>query len=247
MDLVPGNSITVFLYKDSEDMLIATTQTPKVMLNAYAALRAKAVGTFGAFFDWGLEKDLLVPYREQAARIIEGQLYVVHLYLDEASQRLAGSTRINKTFKKAPHDLRAGDQVSLLTYAETQLGISCIVNNAYQGMLFRNEIFEPLSLGTSLTGYVKHIRPDHKIDVRLNRDGYQAVDDNVKKLLDVLQANGGQLNVNDKSSPGQIAALLGMSKKIFKKAVGSLYKQKRLQITETSIRLVDGNFDKKGA
>jgi predicted RNA-binding protein (virulence factor B family) len=114
-------------------------------------------------------------------------------------------------------------------------------------MLFRNEIFEPLSLGTSLTGYVKHIRPDHKIDVRLNRDGYQAVDDNVKKLLDVLQANGGQLNVNDKSSPGQIAALLGMSKKIFKKAVGSLYKQKRLQITETSIRLVDGNFDKKGA
>ena len=233
-----GNTIDVFLYKDSEDMIVATTLTPKFMLNEYAALKAKAVTTFGAFFDWGLEKDLLVPYRQQAKRITEGENYVVYLYLDEASQRLVGSTKINNTFTKTPDDLNIGDQVSLLPYAETELGISVIVNSTYQGMLFRNEIFEHIKIGRTLTGYVKKIRADHKIDVSLNRLGYKAIDDNVQKLIQELEANGGKLNLNDKSAPEDIVNRLGMSKKTFKKSVGALYKLKRLLINETGIELV---------
>jgi len=239
-----GNTIDVFLYKDSEDMIVATTLTPKFMLNEYAALKAKAVTTFGAFFDWGLEKDLLVPYRQQAKRITEGENYVVYLYLDEASQRLVGSTKINNTFTKTPDDLNIGDQVSLLPYAETELGISVIVNSTYQGMLFRNEIFEHIKIGRTLTGYVKKIRADHKIDVSLNRLGYKAIDDNVQKLIQELEANGGKLNLNDKSAPEDIVNRLGMSKKTFKKSVGALYKLKRLLINETGIELVKNKEEK---
>ncbi len=238
-ELEIDDKIEVFLYKDSEDLIIATTLLPKVMLNGYAPLEAKAVGTFGAFFDWGLEKDLLVPYRLQAKHIEEGKAYVVYLFLDEVSQRLVGSTKINNTFKKEPQDLQIGDKVSLLPYALSEIGISVIVNNSYQGMLFSNEIFEKVKIGKALNGYVKNIRADNKIDVSLNRSGYIAVDDNVQKLHDALVDNGGELNLTDKSAPAEIVDQLGMSKKIFKKAVGALYKQRKLEIGETSIKLVD--------
>ncbi len=238
-ELEIDDKIEVFLYKDSEDLIIATTLLPKVMLNGYAPLVAKAVGTFGAFFDWGLEKDLLVPYRLQAKHIEEGKAYVVYLFLDEVSQRLVGSTKINNTFKKEPQDLQIGDKVSLLPYALSEIGISVIVNNSYQGMLFSNEIFEKVKIGKALNGYVKNIRADKKIDVSLNRSGYIAVDDNVQKLYDALVDNGGELNLTDKSAPAEIVDQLGMSKKIFKKAVGALYKQRKLEIGETSIKLVD--------
>ncbi len=238
-ELEIDDKIEVFLYKDSEDLIIATTLLPKVMLNGYAPLEAKAVGTFGAFFDWGLEKDLLVPYRLQAKHIEEGKAYVVYLFLDEVSQRLVGSTKINNTFKKEPQDLQIGDKVSLLPYALSEIGISVIVNNSYQGMLFSNEVFEKVKIGKALNGYVKNIRADNKIDVSLNRSGYIAVDDNVQKLYDALVDNGGELNLTDKSAPAEIVDQLGMSKKIFKKAVGALYKQRKLEIGETSIKLVD--------
>lgn len=238
-ELEIDDKIEVFLYKDSEDLIIATTLLPKVMLNGYAPLEAKAVGTFGAFFDWGLEKDLLVPYRLQAKHIEEGKAYVVYLFLDEVSQRLVGSTKINNTFKKEPQDLQIGDKVSLLPYALSEIGISVIVNNSYQGMLFSNEVFEKVKIGKALNGYVKNIRADNKIDVSLNRSGYIAVDDNVQKLHDALVDNGGELNLTDKSAPAEIVDQLGMSKKIFKKAVGALYKQRKLEIGETSIKLVD--------
>jgi len=238
-DLKLDDTIEVFLYKDSEDRLIATTLTPKLMLNGYAALEAKMVSRYGAFFDWGLEKDLMVPYSQQAKYIVEGKIYVVHLYLDEKSQRLAGSTKINNTLERTSVELEIGDKVNLLTYEETEIGISAIVNNRYQGMLFKNEIFDTVKIGDELTGYVKKIRTDNKIDLSLNRFGYKAVDDNVQKLYEALTATGGSLNLNDKSSPEDITNKLGMSKKIFKKAVGSLYKQKRLEITETGIKLIE--------
>ena len=233
-----GNILDVFLYKDSEDILIATTLLPKLMLNGYAILKAKAVGTFGAFFDWGLEKDLLVPYRHQAKQITEGQNYVVYLFLDEISQRLVGSTKINKTFTKAPDKLKVGEKVDLLSYAETDLGISVIVNNAYQGILYKSEVFEPIKIVSALSGYVKKIRTDNKIDVSLNRSGYEAVDVNVQKVYNILVAQDGQLMLNDKSSPLDIVNQIGMSKKMFKKAVGALYKQRLIEINETGIKLV---------
>jgi len=233
-----GNILDVFLYKDSEDILIATTLLPKLMLNGYAILKAKAVGTFGAFFDWGLEKDLLVPYRHQAKQITEGQNYVVYLFLDEISQRLVGSTKINKTFTKTPDKLKVGEKVDLLSYAETDLGISVIVNNAYQGILYKSEVFEPIKIVSALSGYVKKIRTDNKIDVSLNRSGYEAVDVNVQKVYNILVAQDGQLMLNDKSSPLDIVNQIGMSKKMFKKAVGALYKQRLIEINETGIKLV---------
>jgi predicted RNA-binding protein (virulence factor B family) len=232
------DTIDVFLYKDSENEMLATTRFPKIKLNEYAALEAIAVSRYGAFFDWGLEKDLLVPYRQQAEPIEEGYYYVVFLYLDEESQRLVGSTKINNTLEKSSVDLKIGDEVDLLAYQETEMGISVIVNNTYQGMLFQNEVFNDIKIGDRLIGYVKKIRTDNKVDISLNRFGYRGVDANIKKLQKALADNNGFLNLNDKSSPKEIADQLGMSKKVFKKAVGALYKQKRLEINEKGIKLI---------
>lgn len=237
-DLKMEQNIDVFLYKDSEDRIIATTLVPKLMLNEYAALEAVAVSTYGAFFDWGLEKDLMVPYRQQARPVVEGNKYVVFLYLDEKSQRLTGSTKIHNSLKKIPDKLDIGEKVTLLPYDETDIGINVVVNNAWQGMLYKNEVFEPVKVGDILTGYIKKKRSDNKIDVTLSRPGYGAIDAQVQKLYNVLQANNGYLKLNDKSSPQEIKDQLSMSKKVFKKAVGALYRQKRLEITREGIRLL---------
>ena len=237
-DLEMGNTIEVFLYKDSEDRMVATTLTPFIKLNGYAALEALDVSDNGAFFDWGLEKDLMVPYVQQVEPIEKGDHHMIYLYLDEKSQRLVGTTKISNTLEKDTVDLNIGDKVDLLAYEETEIGISVIVNLTYQGMLFKNEIFEEINVGDELIGYVKKIRPDNKLDISLNRFGYKAVDDNTKKLIAALNANDGVLNLNDKSSPEDISNQLGMSKKVFKKAVGALYKQKRLEINETGIKFL---------
>ncbi|NOX48105.1 MAG: GntR family transcriptional regulator [Chlorobi bacterium] len=235
------NSIEVFLFKDSEDRITATTLAPHIKLNGYAALEAIDVNDNGAFFDWGLEKDLMVPFAQQSEPIRKGDFHMVYLYLDEKSQRLVGTTKISNTLIKDEVDLKIGDKVDLLAYEETEIGISVIINLTYQGMLFKNEIFEEINVGDELVGYVKKIRSDNKVDVSLNRFGYRAVDDNVEKLMAALKANEGFLGLNDKSSPEAISEKLGMSKKVFKKAVGALYKQKRLEISEEGIRLIGGN------
>ncbi len=232
------NSIEVFLYKDSEDRIVATTLLPKIRLNGYAALEAIDVSDNGAFFDWGLEKDLMVPFIQQVEPVEKGDFYMVYLYLDEKSERLVGTTKISNTLEKDSVELKIGDKVDLLPYDESEIGISVIVNKMYQGMLFKNEVFEEIMVGDELTGYVKKIREDNKIDVSLNRFGYRAVDDNVEKLVSALKANEGFLNLNDKSSPEDISERLGISKKVFKKAVGALYKQKRLEMSEEGIKLL---------
>jgi len=242
-DLELGDSIDVFLYKDSEDRAIATNLSPFVMLHEYAALEAKAVVDFGAFFEWGLEKDLLVPHSQQATKIEEGKTYVVYLYLDAKSERLVGSTKIKGTLERSEPELEVGQKVDLLAFEETEIGVNVIVDNTYQGILYKNEIFEPVSIGDELSGYVKKLRTDNKIDVSLNKFGYRAVDANVKKLYSILVINGGSLSLNDKSAPEAIVSKLGMSKKIFKKAIGALYKQKQLEITDTGITLINRDED----
>lgn len=239
-EIAVNDEVDVFLYKDSEGTIIATTQTPKLMLFEYALLTAKTVTSHGAFFDWGLEKDLMVPFSRQACPIEEGEEYIVYMYLDEETERLTGSTKISDTLDIFITDIEIGDEVSLLAYQETMLGISVIVNNKYQGILYRNEVFQKVNLGDRLTGYVKKIRTDHKLDISLNRFGYKAVDDNMKLLWEKLISNNGRLDLNDKSSPEDIYNELGMSKKIFKKAIGSLYKQKLIEITENGIIAVSG-------
>lgn len=232
-----GDKIEVFLYTDSEDRMIATNLIPKVYLYEYAHLEVKDVASFGAFFDWGLEKDLLVPLNEQARAVKVGEKHVVYLYLDDQTERLAGSTKIGRTLLKLGIDLKVGEEVKALLYDESELGFSVVVNDKYQGMLYKNEIFESVDVGDELKAYVKKIRSDNKVDLSLNRFGYRAVDDNLEKLLDVLKANDGLLNLNDKSDPVLIKRQLGMSKKLFKKAVGALYKQKKIELTEKGIKL----------
>ena len=235
--LTLDDEIDVFLYTDSEDRIIATTLSPKVMLYGYAYLEVKDVAGFGAFFDWGLEKDLLVPLSQQGRAVNEGEKHVVFLYLDEKTDRLAGTTKIGPTLLKIGVDLEVGEEVKMIPYEESELGFSIIVNDKYQGMLYKNEVFQDIHIGEELSGYVKKIRSDNKIDLSLNRFGYRAVDDNVKKLLDVLNENGGSLPLNDKSSPESIYATLGMSKKVFKKSVGALYKQKQIDISDSGIKI----------
>lgn len=236
--LTLDDEIDVFLYTDSEDRIIATTLKPKVMLYGYAYLEVKDVAGFGAFFDWGLEKDLLVPLSQQGRAVNEGEKHVVYLYLDEKTNRLAGTTKIGPTLLKIGVDLQVGEEVKMLPYEESELGFSIVVNDKYQGMLYKNEVFQAIELGDELVGYVKKIRSDNKIDLSLNRFGYRAVDDNVKRLIDKLNENGGSLPLNDKSSPDAIYARLGMSKKVFKKAVGALYKQKQIEISDSGIKLI---------
>lgn len=237
-DIKKDDTIEVFLYNDSEDRVIATTAIPKIQLNEYALLKAKSVNKVGAFFDWGLTKDLLVPFSQQAKEIIENRSYVVYLYLDELTRRLVGTTKIKNTFQDVPVDLEVGDEVDMLAYSKSDLGISAVVNNKYRGMLYENELFEEIQYGDRKIAFVKNIRPDNKIDLSLNRLGYAAVDDNTQRVIDELNANNGFLPLHDKSSPDDIYEQLGMSKKIFKKVVGALYKQKRIEIHNDGIKLV---------
>jgi predicted RNA-binding protein (virulence factor B family) len=234
----PGDEISVFVYKDSEDRIIATDINPYIMLNEFAVLEVVDVNPVGAFLDWGLEKDLLVPYSEQSSKMQVGSSYPVYLYLDDKTQRLVASGKINKFLDQEEITVNNGDEVELLICNATDLGINVIINNVHIGLLYDNELFQAVTPGDILTGYVKNVRPDNKIDVSLQKQGYVNVEPNAQKILEKLKDGDGFLNINDKSDPIIILAKLEMSKKTFKKAIGSLYKQKIIRIEKDGIYLV---------
>ncbi len=234
----PGDKISVFIYTDSEDRLIATTLTPKAALDDYAYLRVKDVNRFGAFLDWGLEKDLFVPFREQKIRMSQGESYIVRLCLDTKTNRLFATTKIQKYLKSNPVDLKENLEVNLLIYRQTDLGMMAIIDNKYSGMLYAEEIREEVRVGDSRIGYIKNIRDDKKIDLSLKPLGYKAVIDSKPDVMDLLEKAGGFLPYNDKSSPRDIEETFRMSKKMFKKVIGGLYKEGRISIGEKGIRLV---------
>ncbi len=234
-----GETIEVFLYRDSEDRIIATTLQPKIRLNEFAYLQVNAVNNIGAFVDWGLEKDLLIPFREQNNnRLREGDQTIVYLYLDESTDRLVGSCKISKFIEKETKELSRGQEVDLLVYAETNLGMNAIINNKFQGLIFGNEIFRRVKLGTKTKGYIKNIRPDNLIDLSLEKLGYDSIEDNAIKILQALEKNEGFLDLTDQSEPNYIMYRLEMSKKTYKKAVGLLYKQKKVLLKEDGIYLI---------
>lgn len=237
-DLPLGGDIDVFLYNDSEDRLVATTLRPRIMLHEFAWLQVRDVNAYGAFVDWGLEKDLLVPYARQAKKMEKGRWYIIHLYLDEQSDRLVGASKLNSFFDNANCTLAPGEEVDLLAGAETDLGVNVIINQRYLGLVYHSDIFVPVQPGDRLKGYIKLVRPDFKIDVTLQQQGAQKIRPNADVLLTQLQQSSGFLPLNDKSAPDLIAARLGMSKKAFKQAVGTLYKQRRITISDEGIRLV---------
>ncbi len=234
----PGDEISVFIYKDSEDRVIATTIVPYILLNEFAVLEVVDVNPVGAFLDWGLEKDLLVPYSEQLSKMQVGSSYPVFLYLDEKTQRLVASGKINKFLDQEEISVNNGDEVELLICNATDLGINVIINNIHNGLLYDNELFQAVTPGDILTGYIKNVRPDNKIDVSLQKQGYVNVEPNAQKILQKLKDNDGFLNITDKSDPIIILAKLEMSKKTFKKAIGSIYKQKLIRIEKNGIYLV---------
>jgi predicted RNA-binding protein (virulence factor B family) len=229
---------TVFVYTDSEDRLVATTEKPLVKVGEFAFLKVEEVTRFGAFLDWGLPKHLLVPFSEQRAKMVEGRSYLVYVYVDLHSNRIAASAKINKYLDNTPPDYEPGQEVQLLIAEETDLGYKAVVNGEHWGILYHDQLFQKVMPGQKLTGYVNKIRSDEKIDLLLQKPGYAKVDDISEKILEELRNNRGFIAVSDDTSPEMIKAMFGISKKSFKKALGSLYKQKLIAFESDGIRLV---------
>jgi len=234
-----NDMLEVFVYLDHEERPVATTLKPYITLGDYAFLRVNYTNEYGAFLDWGLEKDLFVPFQEQARPMEQGKRYMVHMYLDEKTNRLVGSSKINQFLSKEPLSLESGTEVDLIISHITDLGINVIVNGTYKGLVYKNEVYtDSIRPGDKTKGYIKIIRPDGKIDVTFNRIGVEAIEENAQVILDELKASRGFLRLNDNSSPDDIKTILKMSKKTFKKAVGTLYKQKLIEIKDDGIHLL---------
>ncbi|MDX9769340.1 MAG: S1-like domain-containing RNA-binding protein [Tenuifilaceae bacterium] len=238
-DIKVDEYIDVFIYFDSEDRIIATTEEPKIKLGEIAMLKVVSVTHAGAFLDWGLPKDIFVPFKEQKQRMEVDKWYIVALYIDYETNRLAASAKVDKFIDNTPPEYEVGQEVDILIYNKTDLGYSAIVNNAHWGVIYENEVFRHLSRGKQLKAYIKKIRDDEKIDLILQKPGYEKVDDISKSILDKLEKNNGVLWLTDKSAPEEIYGLLGISKKVFKKAIGALYKAKLITLEEKGIRLVE--------
>lgn len=234
-----GQMLEVFLYTDSEDRPVATLQTPKAMPGQFARLRCLEVTGVGAFMDWGLPKDLLVPFREQKTRMQPGHYYLVFLRVDEASERIIATTRLTRHMDLGPHDFRPGQQVDLIPFAKTELGYKAIVNGTHSGLLFASEVYQDLKPGEQLKGYIAAIRPDGKIDLTLHAPGRGKVGDIESQILAELAARGGFWALCDHSSADEIKEELGVSKRTFKQALGSLLKKGKILIEPKGTRLAD--------
>jgi len=236
-----GDVIRVFVYRDSEDRLIATTLDPLAVVDSFAALTVRDVGPPGAFLDWGLEKDLLLPHANQRQAARPGDRVLVYVYLDEATDRLVASAKWQRFLSPEPFVGTVGEAVQVLIAEETPLGYSVIVNGTHAGLLYANEVFRPLRSGELLPGHLRQIRPDGKLDVRLGQAGYDEVESAAALVLAALrQRPDGRLPLGDKSLADDVYRRLGMSKKVFKKAVGSLYKQGLVELGPEETRLVVG-------
>jgi hypothetical protein len=234
----PGDIVEVFVYKDSEDRIIATTEKPYAVVGEFAYLKAVDTTSIGAFLDWGLLKDLFVPFKEQKEKRMEtGKWYVVRVYLDEQTERIAASARVEKFLDDTPGCYEKNQKVDLMIYSKSELGYQAIINNAHAGLIFEGDVFTSLDIGQEITGYIKKIREDGKIDLTLQRPGYGKVEGISEDILEKLKKSGGFLPVTDKSDPELIYSTFGISKKLYKKAVGALYKQRLILITDKGIKL----------
>ena len=237
----PGENVEVFVYRDSEDRLVATTETPLAAVGEFAFLRVVSeTPSIGAFLDWGLEKDLLLPRREYAGGIREGRHTLVYVMLDERSDRIVATARLDRHLDLTPPSYSEGQAVKLIIESETPLGYRAIINGAHTGLLYRAECGGPLSAGQSLDGFIRAIRPDGKIDLRLDPEGHRRLAPLSGQILAALKAAGGRLPYHDGSSPEAIREALGMSKKAFKQAIGVLYRERRIIIEPDGIRLAGG-------
>jgi predicted RNA-binding protein (virulence factor B family) len=234
-----GQTLNVFVYRDHEERKIATNIQPKILLHQFALLRVTAVSNVGAFMDWGLEKELIVPFREQRQKMEQGRWYIVYLNLDEETDRLYASNKLEKFLQNDDLDLVEGDEVDIVVMRKTDLGYSVIVNHQHEGLIFQNDIFRTPNIGDKLKGWVKLIRDDNKLDISLQPIGFKNFNDpNCQMILQALTENKGFLPVTDSSSPEEIYSRYKISKKAFKKAIGTLYKQRKIVIGDDGVKLV---------
>ncbi|APA65538.1 CvfB family protein [Maribacter sp. 1_2014MBL_MicDiv] len=234
-----GQKIKVFCYLDYDERPVGTTLEPDIMLGEFRLLQVAEVNEFGAFMEWGLEKHLLVPFREQRVKMKEGQWYVVHCYLDERSGRLVASNKLDKFLSNDTVDLKEWEQVDLVVTRQTDLGWEVIVNERHKGLVYFNEVFKPINIGDVIPGCVKTIRKDNKLDISLQPLGAKVLEPAAKKIYEVLVENGGFLGLHDKSAPEEIRDVFQMSKKTFKKGLGTLYKDRKIKIESDGITLSD--------
>ena len=233
-----GDVVKVFLYHDSDDRLIATTQEPKGKAGEIVRLKAVDVTQQGAFLDNGLMKDLFVPRSKQLTQMYPGEEYLVKIYIDERTGRLTATEKIEQLLSNDPLTVKEMDMVNLTVLRRSDIGYMMIINHKHTGVLHFNEVFREIRIGDSFNGFIKKISADNKIDVVVGRPGYQKVEDEVQKILDLLDENNGYLPYNDKSDPDDIYSFFGMSKKTFKMTTGNLYKQRKIEFTKTGIKLV---------
>ncbi len=234
-----GDTLSVFVYRDSEDRIIATTKTPHAKVGQFAYLEVVEVNPkIGAFLDWGLEKDLLLPFREQDEHVSEGEGVVVFIRIDEQKDRIVASARLNRHLNLSKPDYNPGDEVDLIVTDETPLGYNAIIDHAHLGLLYKTELSESLEYGQPITGYIKEVREDGKIDLRRDPAGYKRVLSVSEDIFDALVDAGGRLPYNDKTPPETIRKVFGISKKAFKQALGTLYKQRRIRFEGDGIEIV---------
>lgn len=233
-----GDELDVFLYLDQQERLVATTLKPLAQVGDFAWLTVSWVNNFGAFLDWGLEKDLFVPFREQKMKMQKGHSYLVHLHIDPESYRIVASAKVERWLSQDIPPYRTGDQVEGLVWQKTDLGFKVIADNLYPGLIYDGEVFRELHSGDRVTAFVKQVRGDGKLDLTLQRQGQQAVTDFSDILLEHIRQNGGSIPLGDKSQPEEIYAVFGVSKKVFKKAVGDLFKRRLITIHSEGLQLV---------
>ncbi len=232
------DEIEVFIYLDNEERPIATTIRPFIELNSFGYLHCSDVTEYGAFMDWGLEKQLFVPFKEQARPMTAGHWYIIYLYIDEKTDRMVGSSKTNRFLQNDELTVEVTDKVDILVTHITEKGANVIINGIHKGLIYIEEIFEDIRSGDRMKAFVKNIRPDNKIDVVIQQPGYKSIEPNANFIREELEAIGGFLPLHDKSDPDKIKSQLGMSKKSFKKAIGTLYKDKQIIIKEDGIELI---------
>ncbi len=238
IDVRIGDGLDCFVYLDQEERLVATTKPVLAEVGDFAYLEVAWVNNYGAFLHWGPMKDLFVPFREQKMKMQKGQSYIVHVHMDEESHRIMASAKVERFLREDYPPYRCGDEVSLLIWQKTDLGLKAIVDGQYGGLLYDDQIFRHLQTGDRTKAYVSQVRPDGKIDLMLQRPGQEAVADFSDVLLAHLQTNGGRTPLGDKSPAEEIYAMFGVSKKVFKKAVGDLYRRRLIEIQPEGLKLI---------
>jgi len=232
-----GDFLNVFLYLDNEERLIATTLTPFVQVGQFACLEVAWVNEYGAFLNWGLMKDLFVPFREQKMKMQVGNQYIIYAYIDEESYRIVATAKVDKYLSKDMPPYEANDEVDILIWQKTDLGFKAIVDNKFSGLLYDSEIFSDLRTGATLKAYVKQVREDGKLDLILQKPGFEKIDDFAVELLEYIKNANGSISLNDKSPAEAIYNAFSVSKKTFKKAVGDLYRKRLIILSEDGIEL----------